>query len=448
MTTAVQMLPNSDVIERMLLASMVLDAETLDACKDLLIADDFYLLERSELFALIAGLPRVDSTIVRAALEGHKRSLPLGDELTACMKQREWLKNDFNTEDYCAELRDRRICRELIAFGGHLAVEGPKGVPNGAAFISDAEVRLGKILSGRQDAAKRPEMLGELLASVCKGVASPKTAHGVRLCQTGIPDLDMAIGGFERGSFYVVAGRPGVGKSAFALQMAREISVEHKALVFSYEMQPMALATRMLSSLTGIDSRLIENRALNAKQLIDVNAASKAVAALDMPFFHPRTRSIEELRSIARSEHRKNGGKLGCILVDYLQLMEAKGRWGSKDQELGHISHALKALAMELDCAVIAAAAISRKPDERQNKRPIMSDMRECGSIEYDANVMIGLYRPDADPTAQCTDEERGTAEAIIMKQRNGATGVVRLRFVAQTTTFLQLHQRPQLRSV
>lgn len=443
----IKQLPNSDVIERMLISSMVLDHATLETCRDMLIIDDFYFRERSELFVLIASLPRVDLTIVQAALRGHKRGALLADELDACIRQREFLRDAFSTEDYCSELRDRRVCRELGDFGGHLAVEITKGVPVGADFIDAAEVRIGRILSGRQDASRRPESAGEIFERIAEACEEPEGAGDVRLSGTGIRDLDDCIGGFERGAFYVIAGRPGMGKSAMAMQMARQVAEDHRTLIFSYEMPTESLAIRVLSSITSINSRRIQDRkTLTADELRQLKEAAAGMRASQMRFMHPRGRSLEEMRSQARDEHRKNGGKLGCIVVDYLQLMEAKGKWGTKDQELGHISHSLKALAMELNCAVIAPVAISREAEKRADKRPIMSDMRECGSIEYDANVMIGIYRPDADPTATVDSALRNTAQAIIMKQRNGQTGIVNLRFVPETTTFLS--PRANLRSI
>lgn len=446
-------MPTSAVIERAVIASMVLDAGALDTCRSLLTAEEFYAPQRGELFTLIASLPRVDLTIVREALHGFndvQREITLRDELDACMRQLEWVGEGFSTADYCEELRDRRVCRDIIRLGGKLCVDGSKGIPVGREFIEYAEAEFSKVLASRQGKKQAARDLFEELDDLDADLTKPPEERTTNaLASTGLPGLDAMTGGIQRGDFYIFLGRPGDGKSALSMQLAREVAVEHRVLVFNYEMKPQKLTIRTVSSLTGIDSQLISRGELTARQHSEVRTTIAALRALKMRFMPWRDKTLDEIKSSARAEFRKNG-PIGAIVVDYLQLMNAsKGSYRlSRDQQLAEVTRGLKALTHEFDCAVFGVSSQNRDMKTRQNKRPTMSDARECGSIEYDANNIIGVYRPDSDPTVECEESEKGTAELIVMKQREGGTGIVRCRFDAKTTTFLQESSARHLRIV
>lgn len=433
-------MPNSDVIERLVLAAFVLDASERVTIGDLLQADDFYPQSRRELYALLVGQPRLDLTIAREVLHNvpaKAQGILLREELDSCMRQRDWLPGAWSTEDYCMELRERTISRQLITLGSKLAASGPLGIPNGQEFNERAEKALTTILSRRDRGGRSPENISEVLDVVLADGDQPDVAPQL-LSGTGLRDLDKLVQGVKRGRYYVVAGRPGMGKTALVMQLAREVSLDHRVLVFSYEMNATELMTRTLAGVTGIDSRIIERRTGTQAQRETLRSAGAALGALKLTIAQWRTRGIEELRARARLEHRKE--KLGLIVVDYLQLMSARGRFNNADQMLGYVSHELKALALELNVAVMAAVAINRDATKRENPRPKMSDMRECGSIEYDANVMIGIHRADADPTVQVAPCDQGVAELIVMKQRDGETGTATVRFVKEVTVFAEIN--------
>lgn len=442
-------LPHSEVIERLVLAGFVADPLLVGTARDMLDAKDFDFALRSELFTIATGLPSLDRVLLREALKAHpseaKRSSLLA-ELDACFAAQGFFGLEFRFEAYCVELRERSVSRALISFAKTLAQTGPEGLLNGSAWNDAADAEIQRIVSRRVKVATGPQEFEKVLEEVSAMSEAP-AASGVG--KTGLVDLDLKIGQLQRGGLYVLAGRPSMGKSALALQVCLEVAAQgQRTLVFSYEMNRHELSYRALGMVTGIETdRILRKRLSDAEKSL-VQQANMALRAINLKVVSWATTSIEEVQRTARAEARANGGQLGVILVDYLQLMSTGKRHSNNEQALSQISHELKALAVELNCAVIAVSALNRDCEKREDMRPRLSDMRECGAIEYDANVLIAIHRQEFYTREKAMPEDIGVAEAIVLKQRGGEPGTVRLRFHGPCTRFSDMRVERHLRSV
>jgi len=253
---------------------------------------------------------------------------------------------------------------------------------------------------------------------------------------TGFTDLDRMTSGLQAGDLVIVAGRPSMGKTAFAINIAEHVAISGKrpVAVFSMEMGGTQLVMRMLSSVGRLDQSVLKNGSLKDEHWERLN---EAVAKLtDAPIFIDETAGLSalELRARARRLARRFNNQLGLIVIDYLQLMSGSGRSDNRASELGEISRSLKALAKELQVPVIALSQLSRTVEQRTDKRPMMSDLRESGAIEQDADLIMFMFRDEYYTKEQ--SQFKGLAECIIGKHRNGPTGRIFLTFMGQFTRF------------
>jgi replicative DNA helicase len=252
---------------------------------------------------------------------------------------------------------------------------------------------------------------------------------------TGFRDLDQKTSGFQAGDLVIVAGRPGMGKTALALNIARNASENtgQPVAIFSLEMSKEQLSLRLLSSEAGVDSARMRGGFLSQSDLAKINRAAGAL--YDIPLFIDDTPAISALDIRAKARRMKMNEGLGLIMVDYLQLMKGRASAERRDLEISEISRSLKALAKELSIPIIALSQLNRRVEERTNKRPVLSDLRESGAIEQDADVIVFIYREkvyneDVDPS------KKMVAELNVAKQRNGPTGTVKLIFQEEYTRF------------
>jgi replicative DNA helicase len=255
---------------------------------------------------------------------------------------------------------------------------------------------------------------------------------------TGFSDLDKRTMGLHGGSLVIVAARPSMGKTTFAMNLVESVifNTDLPALVFSMEMPADQLLLRMLSSIGGVDQGRVRSGKLEDE---DWPRLTSAITQLNEKLLYIDDSAAlppSELRARARRVARDHGGKMGLIMVDYLQLMRVPGFDNNRVNEVAEISRSLKALAKELDCPVVALSQLSRNLESRPNKRPIMSDLRESGSIEQDADLIMFIYR---DEVYNADSKDKGTAEIIIAKQRNGPIGTSRLAFLGHLTKFQTL---------
>jgi replicative DNA helicase len=339
-------------------------------------------------------------------------------------------------------VRERSILRELIAAGDEIATTAFNREARPVGDIVDEAER--KILAvgeatarGRDGFRDAAELVTELLDEVQRRAdARTDELTGVR---TGYHELDAMTAGLQRGDLVVLAARPSMGKTALALNIAENVAVKEElpVLVFSMEMGASQLTRRLAASRARINQQDLRAARLDDAGWSRLADAAEVIARAPLAIDATPGLSAAELRARARRQARKHGGPLGLIVIDYLQLM--RGGAGSEDTraaELGEISRSLKALAMEMDCPVLALSQLNRGVENRNEKRPVMSDLRDSGAIEQDADLIAFIYRDDY---YNKDSKEPGIAELIVAKQRNGPLGTVKLAFLKPLTKFENL---------
>ena len=434
--------PHSIEAEQSVLGGLLLDNGAWDRIGDAIAVDDFYRDDHRRIFRHIAklieqGKPADVVTVAESIESGEDKERAGGLAYLASLAQN--TPSAHNIRRYAEIVRERAIMRQLVAVGNDIADSAfsPAGKEVGQ-LLDEAESKVFQIAEARTRTGGGFHDIHQLLSQVMERVDflysrdNPSDVTGV---PTGYRDLDTMTSGLQEGDLVIVAGRPSMGKTAFALNIGEHVAVHEKrpVAVFSMEMSGTQLAARMLGSLARIDQHKLRTGRLSDE---DWNRLADGLGKLhDAPIHIDETGSLNplELRSRARRLARQYG-KLGLIVVDYLQLMVAGGRREeNRATELSEISRSLKALAKELSVPVVALSQLNRSVESRNDKRPMMSDLRESGALEQDADVILFIYR---DEVYNRDSGEKGKAEIIVGKQRNGPIGTVNLTFLGQYTRF------------
>ncbi|MBR0129245.1 MAG: replicative DNA helicase, partial [Neisseriaceae bacterium] len=344
-----------------------------------------------------------------------------------------------NIRRYAEIVRERSLLRQLAEAGTEIANTAyqPQG-KDAQNILDEAEQAIFRIAENSQRARQgfvdMPPLLLKLTERIHK--LYEKDSNEITGLPTGFIDLDKKTAGLQAGDLIIVAGRPSMGKTAFAMNIAENAAIQSNIpiAVFSMEMSSEQLAMRMLSSVGRIDQHVLRTGRLQDEHWEKLGRATTQLA--DAPIFIDETPALTvlEIRTRCRRLARQHNGQLGLVVIDYLQLMSGSGRSDNRTMELGEISRSLKALAKELNVPVIALSQLSRAVEQRTDKRPMMSDLRESGAIEQDADLIIFMYRDEYYNKEK--PENKGMAEAIIGKHRNGPTGKVDLVFIGQYAHF------------
>ncbi|MBK9361864.1 MAG: replicative DNA helicase [Rubrivivax sp.] len=435
--------PHSAEAEQSVLGGLLLDNLAWDRAADLLTDSDFYRYEHKQIFAAIGALINATKPADVITVFEQLQSLGKAEDcggLAYLNALAQSVPSAANMRRYAEIVRERAILRKLIAASDEIATTAfnPQGRPV-TQILDEAEGRIFKI--GEEGSRQRQgfQSMDKLVVALLDRVNElhENGAEEVTGVRTGFYDLDRMTAGLQKGDLIVLAARPSMGKTAFALNIAEHVAVAEglPVLVFSMEMGASQLALRMVGSLGRIDQSGLRTGRLSDQ---DWERLADAVDRLrNVSVFIDETPALNssELRARARRMARQFGGTLGLIVVDYLQLMSGNG--GSSDEnratEIGEISRGLKALAKELQCPVIALSQLNRSVESRTDKRPMMSDLRESGAIEQDADVIMFIYR---DEYYNKDSKEPGVAEIVIGKQRNGPVGTVKLTFLKPLTKF------------
>lgn len=432
--------PHSIEAERSVLGGLMLDDNAWDNISGSLAAEDFYRSDHRIIYRVMADLVEknhpLDIITISEALEGIGELENVGS-LAYISDLASSTPTASNIHAYAQIVRERSTVRSLISVAHEIADSGfnPDG-RNSATLIDEAESKVFKISDDRPSSGG-PESVRPLLTRAVERIdVLFQTKGALTGISTGFRDIDEMTSGLQPADLIIVAGRPSMGKTSFMMNIAESaaISGESPVLVFSMEMPSDSLVLRMLSSLGRIDQTKIRTGQLGDD---DWPRLTSAVTLLnDKPLFIDDTAALSpnEIRSRARRVAREHG-KLGMILLDYIQLMEVSGTSENRAGEISEISRSLKSIAKEFDCPVIAGSQLNRSLEQRPDKRPIMSDLRESGAIEQDADVIMAIYRDEV----YHEDAEKGIAEIIILKQRNGPIGRKKLAFVGQYTKFEDL---------
>ncbi len=441
---ALRVPPHSVEAEQSLLGGLLLDNTAWEKIADLVSVDDFYRDDHRRIFRHIGKLIEsnrpADVVTVLESIEGSDDKDKTGGVVyLGSLSQN--TPSALNIRRYAELVRERAVQRKLAQVATDIAeiALSPSG-KDVKQLLDEAEIRILQIGEASSRSRTGFEEIQPVLARVMERIDflyhrdNPSDVTGVA---TGFVDLDEKTAGLQKGDLIIVAGRPSMGKTAFALNMAENIAVDNglPVAIFSMEMGGTQLAMRMLGSISRVDQHRMRTGRLNDEEWGKLSSAMGKLH--DAPIFIDETAALNalELRSRAR-RLRRQCGELGLIVVDYLQLMSGSSQASSENRatEISEISRGLKALAKELQVPVVALSQLNRALEQRNDKRPMMSDLRESGAIEQDADVILFIYRDEV--YFPDKPESRGVAEVIIGKQRNGPIGKVDLTFLGQYTRF------------
>ena len=435
--------PHSVEAEQSVIGGLLLENEALDKVADILSPNDFYRFDHKTIFLHIAKLIEhnkpADIVTVAESLENNAELSEVGG-LAYLATLAQSTPTAANIRRYAEIVHERSVMRKLVTVGSGIAESAY--MPNGRdaqQLLDEAEAKIFQIAEGGRKSSDGFVDIKVLLPQVADRIDllfsrdNPSDVTGI---PTGFADLDSMTSGLQPGDLVIVAGRPSMGKTAFAINIAENVALETglPVAVFSMEMPSTQLAMRMIGSVGRLDQHRMRTGRLEDE---DWEKLTTALGKLnEAPVFIDEGSGLTsfDVRARARRLHRQCG-KLGLIVIDYLQLMTAPAgrQQENRATEISEISRSLKALAKELNVPLIAISQLNRSVDQRPDKRPVMSDLRESGAIEQDADIIMFVYRDEYyNPDSQ----DKGTAEIIIAKQRNGPIGRVRLTFLGQHTRF------------
>jgi replicative DNA helicase len=433
--------PHSLEAEQSVLGGLLLDNTAWDRVADVMVEGDLYRFDHRLIFQHIIKLidqqkPADVITVFESLQTSGKAEDAGGLGYINALAQN--TPSAANIRRYAEIVRDRSVLRKLVSVADNISTTAlnPQGKPT-KQILDEAESQIFAIAEDGSRGNQGFDSINNLLAQVVARIDelhqrdNPNEVTGV---PTGFTDLDNKTAGMQPGDLIIVAGRPSMGKTAFSLNIGEHVAIDQglPVAVFSMEMGGTQLALRMLCSV----ARLNQQRVRVGKVADDewprmISAVNKMREA---PLFIDETPALNshELRARSRRLARQYG-KLGLIVVDYLQLMSSASQGENRATEISEISRGLKALAKELECPVIALSQLNRSVEQRTDRRPVMADLRESGAIEQDADVILAIYR---DEVYNQDSQDKGTAEILILKQRNGPIGTVRTTFIGEYTKF------------
>ncbi|MEE2001136.1 replicative DNA helicase [Alkalimonas sp. MEB108] len=438
---AVKMPPHSIEAEQSVLGGLMLDNEAWDRVAEKVVEQDFYLRAHRLIFNALTKLAEqnqpMDLITVSQALEQNQQL----DDVGGFAYLGEIAKNTpsaANILAYADIVRERAVIRDMIGVAHDIADAGydPQGRTS-AELLDFAETRVFKIAEQRANANEGPEPIHDILSKTIEKIDElfSNPSDGVTGVSTGYVDLDKMTSGLQPSDLIIVAARPSMGKTTFAMNLCEHAAItsDKPVLIFSLEMPSEQIMMRMLASVGRINQTRIRTGQLEDEDWARLSSAIELLNTKGKMYIDDASGlTPTEVRSRARRVAREHGG-LSMIMVDYLQLMTVPGMSENRTLEIAEISRSLKALAKELKVPVVALSQLNRSLEQRADKRPVNSDLRESGSIEQDADLIMFIYR---DEVYNDDSPDKGSAEIIIGKQRNGPIGRVRLTFHGQYSRF------------
>lgn len=439
-TVVRRILPHSPEAEQSVIGSMIIDKDAITSASELLLEEDFYQKQNGIIFGTIVEMHNNGIPVDLVTLQERLKEKSLPEELVSVEYFRALLDSvpiSANVRQYAEIVRQKAVLRRLIKVTEDITNECYAGKEKLDVILEKTEREIFRVLQNRASAdfMSISEIVIRTLESIEMAAKSQGNVTGI---PTGFIDLDYKMSGLQKSDLILLAARPAMGKTAFVLNVVEHVVLKENipTAVFSLEMSRDQLVKRMLSMNSKVDSQKIRTGDLEDEEWTLLAHSAQAIGSSQLIIDDTPGISIVELRSKCRKY--KLEYHLGLVIIDYLQLMSGGGRFESRQQEISEISRSLKALARELDVPVIALSQLSRAVEQRPDKRPMLSDLRESGAIEQDADVVMFLYR---DEYYHHDSEDLGQAEVIIGKQRNGPTGTVKLAWLAQFTKFANLLQ-------
>ena len=439
LTTVERLPPQNLEAEQAVLGSMLLEEDAVVQAAELLDEAAFYKDAHRKIFSALLALYKVSAPIDLVTITDELKKRNLLDDIGGASylaTLTNIVPTAANAEYYCRLVKHKAILRDLIRVSTHIATECYDSTVEPDLLLDRAQTFLFDIASKK---AKRDAIaMKDIIKSSIEMIDALYQRKGmITGLPTGFTELDQQLAGLQPSDFVVVAGRPAMGKSSFALCVAEHLALVEKVGValFSLEMSKENLVQRMLCSHARINAHNVRSGMLSTSDWPNLTKAAGKLS--EAPVFIDDSPSISVLELRAKARRLKIRHNIGLIILDYLQLMD-ESMAENRQQEISVISRSLKALARELNVPVIAVSQLSRAPERRETFRPRLSDLRESGAIEQDADVVLMLFREDY---YNPTDENKGIAEVLIAKQRNGPTGTVKLAFIKEYTRFETLAQ-------
>src|SRR3954467_708247 len=435
--------PHSVEAEQSLLGALLLDNQAFDRVADLIGADDFYRDDHRRIFRHVSRLiehnrPADMVTVAESIEASEDKDKTGGAAYPASLAQS--VPSALNIRRYAELVRERAVQRTLAQVATEIAESAL--APNGkevGLMLDEAEAKIFQIAETGARNKLGLQEIKPVLAKVFEKIDhlyhrdNPSDITGV---PTGYVDIDKMTSGLQQGDLIIIAARPSMGKTALALNIAEHVAVDNglPVAIFSMEMSATQLAMRMLGSIARVDQHKMRTGRLSDKEWGDLSDAMGKLH--ETPIYIDESGALTALEVRARARRLKRQySKLGLIVIDYIQLMSASSQGENRATEISEISRSLKAMAKELDVPVIALSQLNRAVDQRPDRRPVMSDLRESGAIEQDADVIMFIYR-EVVYKPDLPEDQRAIAEVIIGKQRNGPIGPVKLTFLGQFTRF------------
>ena len=434
-------LPHSVEAEQAVLGSILFDPQCVPEVIDKLRPDDFYLRQNREIYETIYSMFNYSLTIDPVTvLENMKQHGYYTDQSRSYLLQLiDITPTAANVKEYIDIIKDKTLLRRVAETAGDLTEMIHQGTDTGQDILEAAEQRIYAIRQGRSSRGLTPisDVLFDVYDRLSELAASDSAVPGL---STGLKDLDRAISGLNKSDLILLAARPGMGKTSFALNVALNVAkAVHKTVaVFSLEMSREQLATRLLASEALVENNRLKTGALRETDWEKIAGAATILNKVDIRIDDNPMLSVADMNAKCRRLD-----DLGLVVIDYLQLMTSAGGKGyageNRQQVVSDISRMLKIMAKELNVPVICLSQLSRASEKRDDKRPMLSDLRESGAIEQDADIVLFLYRDDY---YNEDSEKHNIAECIVAKNRHGETGKVELRWMPEYTQFSTLDTR------
>jgi len=431
--------PHNREAEQSVIGAIFLDPQSLITASEILLADDFYHNAHKQIFETMLRLSdqgkAIDVVTVTEELSAKKEIEDVGG-LSYLLELANAVPTAANVAHYAKIVEEKALLRRLIRVATKIVEDGYTREDEVEALLGEAEKKMMEVANRKNagDFKHVKDVLVETFDNIEKLQSQKGDVTGI---PTGFRDLDNITAGFQRNDLIIVAARPSVGKTAFALNVAQSVAVQARenVAIFSLEMGAEQLVMRMLCAEGNIDAQVLRTGALTTEDWGKLTMAMGSLSNSGIFIDDTPGVRINEIRAKCRRLAQEHG--LGMILIDYLQLIQGSGKPGeNRQQEVSEISRSLKGLARELKVPVIALSQLSRGVEQRQDKRPMMSDLRESGSIEQDADIVAFLYRDDY---YDKESESKNMIEIIIAKQRNGPTGTVTLAFKKEFNKFINV---------
>jgi len=436
--TVRRMLPYSSEAEQSVLGAMILDQDATAVAAEILTGEDFYQAQYGALFDVLVSIYNDNAPIDLVVIQNRIREKGLPTEVYTpefIGSLASAVPSSVNIKAYAEIVKGHSVRRKLIRAAEAIANDGYTGKDSLDQLLDSSEKRIFDVVQrrGDQDYVDIKDLVIQTLENI---EAAARNKGGVTGIATGFYDLDYKTAGLQNSDLVLIAARPSMGKTAFALNIAEHVAVRNHitTAVFSLEMSRDQLVKRMLAMNSRVDSQNIRTGNLQDTDWVKLVDGARQIGNSALIIDDTPGISVAEVRSKCRKY--KLDKNLGLVIIDYLQLMSSNRRSESRQQEISEISRNLKALARELEVPVIALSQLSRAVEGRPDKRPMLSDLRESGAIEQDADVVMFLYREEY---YKKDTEKPGVAEVIIGKQRNGPVGTVELAWLSKYTKFANM---------